>query len=345
MAARRGAASRVGTVVRGQGGPCRPPGPAGPCRARPTPVRDRPPLRLPDFLYRPLPRRLPAWAFVVSIALHAIAMWEWWPRMQPQQIAAQAATDPDAPLVARLERSADARPPQRPPEPQPAKQPPERPRRVAPPPRPAPPVIAVEPALEPRVQVPVVPPAPPPPPPPAATPPMPPLETDLAAYIEARRRERGAGVPPASTGTTRGPPSEEEERARRDRAIARNLAGINAAPGGEAPKNSGGIFQVRRLGYDDAEFTFFGWYQTANRRMTQKVEVRRGTNPDIRIAVVRRMIEIIRQYEQQDFEWQSIRFGRNVTLSARAADTEDLEAFLMREFFEIEPTLRRTVPR
>jgi hypothetical protein len=73
--------------------------------------------------------------------------------------------------------------------------------------------------------------------------------------------------------------------------------------------------------------------------------VRRGTNPDIRIAVVRRMIEIIRLYEQQDFEWQSIRFGRNVTLSARAADTEDLEAFLMREFFEIEATPRRTAPR
>ena len=90
---------------------------------------------------------------------------------------------------------------------------------------------------------------------------------------------------------------------------------------------------------------FFGWYQTANRRMMQRVEVRRGANPDIRIAVVRRMIEIIRLYEQQDFEWQSIRFGRNVTLSARAADTEDLEAFLMREFFEIEATPRRTAPR
>lgn len=313
------------------------------------PVRDRRPLRLPDFLYRPLPRRLPAWAFVVSIVLHAIAMWEWWPPMQPQQIAAQAATDPDAPLVARLERGADARrPTQKPAEPAPAKQPPpERPRRVGPVPRPAPPVIAVEPRLEPRVQVPAEPPVPPrPPSPPAvAKPPMPPIETDLAAYIEARRRERNAAAPPGATGTTRGPPSEEEERARRDRAIARNLAGINAAPDGAAPKNSGGIFQIRYLGYEDAEFTFFGWYQAANRRLMQKIDVRRGSNPDIRIAVVRRMIEIIRQYEQQDFEWQSIRFGRNVTLSARVSDTADLEAFLMREFFEIEPSVPRSPPR
>ena len=307
-------------------------------------------MRLPDFLYRSLPRRLPAWAIVLSIAIHAVAMWEWWPRMQPQQVAAQAATDPDAPLIARLERGTDARrPAQTPPEPPPARQPPpERPRRVAPVPRPAPPVIAVEPRVEPRVEMPAEPPAPPRPPPPApaaAKPPMPPVETDLAAYIEARRRERNASAPPGTTGTTRGPPSEDEERARRDRAIARNLVGLNATPGGAETKNSGGIFQIRYLGYDDAEFTFFGWYQTANRRMMQKIEVRRGTNPDIRIAVVRRMIEIIRRYEQQDFEWQSIRFGRNVTLSARAADNADLEAFLMREFFEIDPSVRRSAPR
>lgn len=324
---------------------------AGHARAgrAPMPVRDLSPLRLSDFLYRPLPRRLPAWAFVLSIVIHAVAMWEWWPRMQPQQVAAQAATDPDAPLVARLERGADARRPTRqPPEPPPAtRPPPERPRRVTPVPRPVPPVIAVEPRVEPRVQVPAGPPLPPQPPsPPAiAKPPMPPVEADLASYIEARRRERNAVAPPGTTGTTRGPPSEDEERARRDRAIARNLAGINAAPGGEAQKNSGGIFQIRYLGYDDAEFTFFGWYQTANRRMMQKVEVRRGANPDIRIAVVRRMIEIIRQYEQQDFEWQSIRFGRNVTLSARAADNADLEAFLMREFFEISAPAVRPGPR
>ncbi len=307
-----------------------------------------PPLRLPDFFYRPMRRPAPWWAIALSILIHAVAMWEWWPRLEPLQIPAQDTTEPDVPLVARIERDAGSRasapapaiveptPPRRPP--------PERTRR------PTPPVIAVPPRIEPRVEPPAPPPAPPAPPMPQARPApqpaaRPPTETDLSAYIDARRRERNAGAPSGATGTTSGPPTPDEERARRDRAIARNLAGINAVPGGDAQKNSGGIFRLRYVGYEDAEFTFFGWYGAANRRMMQKVEVRRGANPDIRIAVVRKMIDIIRQYEQQDFTWRSLRLGRDVTLSARVADTADLEAFLLLEFFEIEPSVGRAPAR
>ncbi|MDB5863019.1 MAG: hypothetical protein JWO70_825, partial [Betaproteobacteria bacterium] len=64
------------------------------------------------------------------------------------------------------------------------------------------------------------------------------------------------------------------------------------------------------------------------------IEVRKGSNSDIRIAVVRRMIGIIRDHEQGDFVWESRRLGRNVDLSARQRDTAALEAFLMKEFFE-----------
>jgi hypothetical protein len=45
------------------------------------------------------------------------------------------------------------------------------------------------------------------------------------------------------------------------------------------------------------------------------------------------MIAIIREYEQEDFTWRSVRLGREVTLSARAVDNAGLEDFLMREFF------------
>jgi hypothetical protein len=61
--------------------------------------------------------------------------------------------------------------------------------------------------------------------------------------------------------------------------------------------------------------------------------VERGANPSIEIAIVRRMIVIIREHESGDFVWRSQRLGRDVTLSARAADTAGLEEFLMREFF------------
>jgi hypothetical protein len=46
------------------------------------------------------------------------------------------------------------------------------------------------------------------------------------------------------------------------------------------------------------------------------------------------MIAIIREYEVEDFTWESLRLGRSVRLSARQRDNADLEAFLMREFFE-----------
>jgi hypothetical protein len=121
--------------------------------------------------------------------------------------------------------------------------------------------------------------------------------------------------------------------ARADRIVAANLASLNAPTFGTEPKNSGGIFQIRSIGYDDAEFTFFGWNKDIRRRASQKIEVRKGNNSDIRIAVVRRIIEIIRDYEQEDFSWSSQRLGRVMVLSARPADNAGLEEFMMQEFF------------
>jgi hypothetical protein len=46
------------------------------------------------------------------------------------------------------------------------------------------------------------------------------------------------------------------------------------------------------------------------------------------------MIAIIREYEQQDFVWESRRLGRSLMLSARQRDNAGLEQFLMQEFFE-----------
>ena len=103
---------------------------------------------------------------------------------------------------------------------------------------------------------------------------------------------------------------------------------------GYDPTKSGGVFQIERMGFDTAEFLFFGWNQDIKRRTSQRIEVRKGNNPDMRIAVVRRMIAIIREYEQGDFVWHSNRLRRDVTLSARPADNAGLEDVLIREFFD-----------
>ena len=61
--------------------------------------------------------------------------------------------------------------------------------------------------------------------------------------------------------------------------------------------------------------------------------MRKGDNSDIRIAVVRKMIGIVREHETESFLWESHRLGRQLTLSARQRDNAELEAFLMQEFF------------
>jgi hypothetical protein len=60
--------------------------------------------------------------------------------------------------------------------------------------------------------------------------------------------------------------------------------------------------------------------------------VRKGANIDMCIAVVRRMIAIIREHEQGDFFWQSNRRDHDVVLSARLADNAALEDFLKHDF-------------
>ncbi|MGZ8265062.1 MAG: hypothetical protein ACXW2I_12745, partial [Burkholderiales bacterium] len=75
------------------------------------------------------------------------------------------------------------------------------------------------------------------------------------------------------------------------------------------------------------------WNKDIQRNTLQLIEVRKGSEPDIRIAVVRRMIAIIREQEKEDFVWESKRLGRNLLLSARVRDNAGLEEFLMREFF------------
>jgi hypothetical protein len=162
-------------------------------------------------------------------------------------------------------------------------------------------------------------------------PPQPVAATDLAAYVESRRLARGEA--PSTSLSTSSPPSTETENDRQNRIIAANI-GMNGRPTfGKDPKNGGGIFQVKTLEYSYAEFYFYGWNKDISRNSKQVIEVRKGENGDIRIAVVRKMIGIIREHETAEFLWESHRLGRQITLSARARDNAELETFMMQEFF------------
>jgi len=161
---------------------------------------------------------------------------------------------------------------------------------------------------------------------------MPPAPAeDLAAYIEARRRARGEM--PTASGDAPGTKTGESDVERRNRIVASNL-GLNRTPTfGREESNAGGMFQIRELHYDDAQVYFFGFDKDIARNAKQLIEVRRGNNSDIRIAVVRKMIDIIRENVPGDFVWISYRTGRHVTLSARPSDDAALEDFIMRDVF------------
>jgi len=265
-------------------------------------------------------------AFVLSVLLHA-ALFLAMPRIlqSPSEDGGEGAKR--GALAVRLTPKPAPPPPvvSAPPPPVPATRVPEPAERRAPPPAtarsPSAPRVMATPQPSPLS----VPPAPAEPATPAEAPVKPPAAGDLASFIEARRRARDPSAAPQA------PMESEQERVNRE-AAAR--LGLDRPQGtGSDLQRGGGIFQIHRLGYADAEFIFFGWNRMMSRNTRQMVEVQRGDHPSIETAVVRRMIGIIRDHERGNFTWESRRLGRDVTLSARAADTAELEAFLMREFF------------
>jgi hypothetical protein len=155
----------------------------------------------------------------------------------------------------------------------------------------------------------------------------PPAESDFTAALEAKRRARGEGVPDS--------PSPEVERANRGvlaSAALKQPAAPKITP--EKPRNGHGSFDIRRRGYDYAEFMFRGWNEDFRREGLQLIDVQKGDHGDIDIAVVRSIIAIIRRTESGDFTWYSHRLGKALTLSARPRDNGFLEEFILKEFYD-----------
>ncbi len=234
--------------------------------------------------------------FALSVLVHGVALWLIVPRLpllSPGSEETQA-TDRLQVQLAALPPPAPAPPPQ-PSLPAPARESrailSARPRpRNAPPPE-TPPVLVVPPHDVPKM------PTPPPPAPPAvAAPaqPAPPVAGDLSSLIASRRRARGES-----------PVQVESDSERRDRMVVASMPATQSPIAGRQMKRGGGLFEITRMTYDDAQFLFFGWNKDAGSRTTQAYDVRLGKNADMRIAVVRKMIAIIREQEPGDFDWQS----------------------------------------
>jgi hypothetical protein len=157
---------------------------------------------------------------------------------------------------------------------------------------------------------------------------LPPAE-DMFTQIEAARKRRAE----TQAGMAEREQSENAE-SENDNSIARaNVAASLRGVGRQNQSDSGGLFQVRHLGYRYAEIFFRGWSIGSKRERTRLIEVEQGAEADIQIAIVKKMIEIIREEKTGDFIWESHRLGRDITLSARPQDSDELQQFLLKEFF------------
>jgi len=161
---------------------------------------------------------------------------------------------------------------------------------------------------------------------PTPSPEPPPAAVDMLAAINQRRAQRRANEQAQREGT-RGPTDDEKAMANINRNLASQGEGVS------------GVFQILSKGTRRAEFAFNGW-RSDQRRWREVIEVDAGLGGDVDRAIVKRMIELIRTHYTGDFNWESHRLGRVVTLSARPEDNEGLEDFMIREFFGTPPVRR-----
>lgn len=145
----------------------------------------------------------------------------------------------------------------------------------------------------------------------------------------------------ASLNRNRQKREEAEQAAAQENAAARaaenpsanDIARANIAFQERRGRGTNGVFQIISMGPRVAQYSFRGWTTDQRRSQNQLIEVDAGFGGNVQLAVVNSMIALIRRYYQGDFNFDSQKLGRVVTLSARLEDTKGLQNFLMNEFF------------
>jgi hypothetical protein len=282
-----------------------------------------------DNIFLPMrPHRSIAIGVALSLLLHGLLLLLSFPRLTQNEAPSSLVQEP---FEVRLSQAAPPAPPPTqaivppaPPPPAPAATPPRERTPKPRPPRPRKPVIAVP---KPTPQTPpmaVEEPTPPPvaSPEPNAAPPM-----DFMESILAKRRANEA----AAASTNAQAQADGRDRSANEVAMAninRNLQTMSHQRDGVS-----GVFQILSKGIRSAEFSFRGWTSDERSTWREVYAVDAGLHGNIELAIVRKMIELIRSHYQGDFNWESHRLGRVIVLSARIEDNAELEAFLIREFF------------
>ena len=150
------------------------------------------------------------------------------------------------------------------------------------------------------------------------------VPTDMAFYVAQQRAQREASELDAARQNAAAVAAEEgpSEEAKRDARIKNNFN-----------NGTNGIFDITELNSTSARFSFLGWTSSVSNAHRDFFEVEAKNGQDVRLIMIRRMIAIIRQHYQGDFDWESQRLGRTISKSARLEDSAELEDFLMQEFF------------
>lgn len=268
-------------------------------------------------------------AIVISVLLHLALLWQAAPKLfsmgsqdkqkpplqitlgppHKQEIAPKELAQPEKTAKARKNRKTVESPSQVPQLPNPAD---------FPKPPPAPSDLALPKSTEkPRPSTPET-----------ATQPLP--GEDMQSYIRRQKMAKMAAQGYSKQDAEEAMEGMQSAGERRDAAIKENL-NLNG---------TNGIFEIRECGPYNAQFSFKGWKNNINNARLEVIDVAARDGVDIRHAVIRKMIEIIRREYNGDFNFDSQRLGRVVKLSARPGDNEALEDFMMNEFFSNNPRCR-----
>jgi outer membrane biosynthesis protein TonB len=148
--------------------------------------------------------------------------------------------------------------------------------------------------------------------------------TDMTEYIAQQKAKRAAAEESAANENAEAAARElgPSAEAKRDARIKQNFQ-----------NGTNGLFEILSLDDRNAHFSFLGWKGDFGTSKRSFYEVEAKPNQDVRLVMIRKMIGLIREHYQGDFNWQSQRQGRTIILSARVEDSEGLEEFLMIEFF------------
>jgi hypothetical protein len=113
-----------------------------------------------------------------------------------------------------------------------------------------------------------------------------------------------------------------------DSIIAKNLA---------RREEESGIFSIRNKGIRTAEIFLRSWTDDPRKAKGELFHVDAGLNGNVEEAIVAQVIAVIRQrYPEGEFQWESFRLHKVLTMSSRKRDSAYLTEFLKKELFSAE---------